>query len=208
MIEHLTFGLFLLIYFFLHSLLANATVKSKLQKKLIPEQVYRLFYNITSLLLLLPMAYLFSASENKILFDSVWPLKVVATLLIVFGLYLWKITFKRYSLSEFMGFDLKRSSDKGGGELSVGGLNQWVRHPLYSISYLVLLGLFLMYPHPFIIILIITISIYLPIGIYFEERKLVVEFGNKYVNYRQITPALFPNIQRVLGQIWKKNPKQ
>ena len=36
------------------------------------------------------------------------------------------------------------------------------------------------------------LSLYIRIGIYFEERKLMREFGEQYAAYRAVTPMLFP----------------
>jgi protein-S-isoprenylcysteine O-methyltransferase Ste14 len=40
--------------------------------------------------------------------------------------------------------------------------------------------------------LYICLTIYILLGIYFEERKLLHEFGPKYEEYRAKTPMLIP----------------
>jgi protein-S-isoprenylcysteine O-methyltransferase Ste14 len=37
-------------------------------------------------------------------------------------------------------------------------------------------------------------TIYILIGTYFEERKLLREFGEEYAKYRQNTPMLIPGL--------------
>ena len=37
---------------------------------------------------------------------------------------------------------------------------------------------------------------YVAIGLYFEERDLVAEFGDTYRDYRKRVPALFPSLRR------------
>jgi protein-S-isoprenylcysteine O-methyltransferase Ste14 len=37
---------------------------------------------------------------------------------------------------------------------------------------------------------------YIAIGLYFEERDLVAEFGDTYRDYRKRVPALFPSLRR------------
>jgi protein-S-isoprenylcysteine O-methyltransferase Ste14 len=43
--------------------------------------------------------------------------------------------------------------------------------------------------------LILGLSIYILVGAYFEERKLLVEFGDAYSEYRQRTPMLIPGLR-------------
>jgi protein-S-isoprenylcysteine O-methyltransferase Ste14 len=40
----------------------------------------------------------------------------------------------------------------------------------------------------------IGLTVYIPIGIFLEERKLTAEFGEAYKNYRQRTPMLLPRL--------------
>jgi protein-S-isoprenylcysteine O-methyltransferase Ste14 len=37
---------------------------------------------------------------------------------------------------------------------------------------------------------------YVAIGLYFEERDLMAEFGDTYGDYRKRVPALFPSLRR------------
>jgi protein-S-isoprenylcysteine O-methyltransferase Ste14 len=43
--------------------------------------------------------------------------------------------------------------------------------------------------------LIIGLSAYTIIGAYFEERKLLLEFGDAYAEYRRKTPMLVPGLR-------------
>ncbi len=40
---------------------------------------------------------------------------------------------------------------------------------------------------------LISLFVYLPFGIWLEEKKLIRHFGQAYLDYRQKVPALFPN---------------
>jgi protein-S-isoprenylcysteine O-methyltransferase Ste14 len=46
----------------------------------------------------------------------------------------------------------------------------------------------------------VGLTVYILIGIIFEERKLVREFGRSYEDYRSVTPMLIPG----LNFIWNK----
>jgi protein-S-isoprenylcysteine O-methyltransferase Ste14 len=41
-------------------------------------------------------------------------------------------------------------------------------------------------------IVYLALTVYILIGIIFEERKLLREFGQEYADYRSVTPMLIP----------------
>ena len=75
-------------------------------------------------------------------------------------------------------------------ELVTGGLYRYVRHPLYTA------GLVFLWFSPEMSInllaLFVGLSAYLVIGALFEERKLVRQYGQVYLDYRRVTPMLIP----------------
>jgi methanethiol S-methyltransferase len=76
--------------------------------------------------------------------------------------------------------------------LVCGGLYRWVRHPLYSFGLLILWLTPLMTWN--LLALDIGLTVYILVGIHFEERKLLREFGEEYAEYRRRTPMLIPFI--------------
>jgi methanethiol S-methyltransferase len=74
----------------------------------------------------------------------------------------------------------------------VAGLYKLVRHPLYTC------GLILVWLPPVmtwnLLAFAIGATVYILIGAYFEERKLVAEFGQAYLDYRKRTPMLIPGL--------------
>ena len=44
-------------------------------------------------------------------------------------------------------------------------------------------------------IVYVALTIYVLIGIIFEERKLLREFGQDYANYKSVTPMLIPGLK-------------
>ena len=79
------------------------------------------------------------------------------------------------------------------GNLVTSGLYRSVRHPLYTFSLLILWLSPAMSVNSFIVYAGLTI--YILIGIMFEERKLLREFGEAYANYRSSTPMLLPGLK-------------
>lgn len=80
-------------------------------------------------------------------------------------------------------------------ELKVEGIHRFVRHPLYSGTILFVWGLFFIFPMLNNLIAVILLTLYVLIGISFEEKKLIKEFGKKYESYIAEVPMLIPNFK-------------
>jgi protein-S-isoprenylcysteine O-methyltransferase Ste14 len=78
------------------------------------------------------------------------------------------------------------------GALITGGLYRYVRHPLYTFSLSILWLSPNMSVNSFVVYAALTL--YILVGIVFEERKLIREFGQEYEAYRSVTPMLIPGI--------------
>jgi protein-S-isoprenylcysteine O-methyltransferase Ste14 len=79
------------------------------------------------------------------------------------------------------------------GKLVTHGLYRFVRHPLYTFSLLILWLSPKVTINSFIVYLALTL--YVLVGAFFEERKLLREFGQEYANYRSVTPMLMPGLK-------------
>ena len=186
-------------FFLVHSIFASGRVKRYLQKHLIPFRYYRLWYNSISSLALLPVIVCYRmATPNEFFRPGIVHLSV-GFVIILGSLWLWKKSFINYSLAEFAGTDRLGKNYQLHPRLRKGGLNQLVRHPLYSIAYLFLAGIFLCLPNDLILLSALSIFIYFPIGIHFEEKKLLAFFGDEYRQYKMNTPALFPDLKKILN---------
>jgi protein-S-isoprenylcysteine O-methyltransferase Ste14 len=77
-------------------------------------------------------------------------------------------------------------------KLVVGGLYRYMRHPLYTA------GLLFLWLTPSVslnsLTLYIASTFYILIGAYFEERKLLREFGQAYAEYKKKTPMIVPGL--------------
>lgn len=80
-------------------------------------------------------------------------------------------------------------------ELKVEGIHRFVRHPLYSGTILLVWGLFFIFPMLNNLIAVVLLTLYVLIGISFEEKKLIKEFGEKYEIYISTVPKLIPNFK-------------
>ena len=80
-------------------------------------------------------------------------------------------------------------------ELKVEGIHRFVRHPLYSGTILFVWGLFFIFPTLSNLIAVVLLTLYVLIGISFEEKKLKKEFGSKYETYIIDVPMLIPRLK-------------
>ena len=106
-------------------------------------------------------------------------------------LVMWSVF--NYSITEFLGIDrLLTRENTAPVKFIVRGMNQYVRHPIYSGLLLMFLGLFILLP-TFMTLMVVLISlIYLDIGMRLEEKKLVAEFGEQYRDYQKEVKKMIP----------------
>ncbi len=93
----------------------------------------------------------------------------------------------------FVGLRQLVSSDIKPGPLVTSGLYRFVRHPLYSA------GLLFLWLTTTVTINQLTVyvgaTIYIFVGAYFEERKLLREYGAAYIGYKSATPMIIPGLR-------------
>ncbi len=81
-------------------------------------------------------------------------------------------------------------------ELITEGLYGRIRHPLYLATILLLLGLIFVYPFPSVIVFALSLSGYTLIGAYFEERKLIIHYGEEYLEYKKHVGFIIPKLKK------------
>lgn len=195
---YLAFTLSVVFYMFLHSFLAHNKVKSIIYNKFMSERYYRLFFIFYAITFLMPIAYFYFTSNKTVYFKPDLYIYLISIILTIISLYIFYISFKNYDFKEFLGLDRLQSANKIHYQLNTDGINKHVRHPLYSASYLLMAGVFLFSPDNYVLTACIIIAIYLPIGIIYEEKKLIEEYGEKYIYYMQEVPMLIPKIKNYL----------
>ncbi len=79
-------------------------------------------------------------------------------------------------------------------QLVTSGIYRYIRHPLYSTGFLLFFGLGLLSGLWPAMVLSIVVLITLYLRSFEEERRLVAEFGERYIVYRQHTGKFFPII--------------
>lgn len=177
------------IYFSLHSVLAANRTK-EISKRLLGDnfRFYRLGYVIFSSLGLLTLLFWNSNIYADPFFDKEGIVRYLSLMFAAFGVIIIKMAFRSYSFSEFMGLSVKREP------FTTRGVLKSVRHPIYSGTILIVIGYWLFNPNLPTSVSAICILVYLPVGIYLEEKKLIEEFGERYIQYKRDVPALIPKL--------------
>jgi methanethiol S-methyltransferase len=195
--DHLVLALLWSAYCAIHSALISTRVTNYLKRVIGTRYAfYRLFFNVFSLVTLVPLVIysrplyhrdpmLFEWSGNwRILQFS---MMVLAALLIISGA-------RHYSMSQFLGFRQIRSHSSHAamtdtGDVDTTGVLGITRHPWYVAVFLLLWASDL---NVGTIIVNLVLSVYLVIGTLLEERKLVMDFGDRYRDYQRNVSMFVP----------------
>ncbi|MBN2115120.1 MAG: isoprenylcysteine carboxylmethyltransferase family protein [Anaerolineales bacterium] len=182
-----------------HSLLASLGFKNHLRRSLGNGfmKFYRLLYNIFAVLSFAPILYLMISLPDRILYALPSPWSYLMWAGQAISVLLLFIAVLQTDVLSFVGLrQLVEEAEES--DLITSGLYRFVRHPLYTFSLLILWLSPAMTVNTFVVYMALTI--YLVLGAMFEERKLLREFGQQYVEYKAITPMLIPG--------WPKIPRQ
>jgi protein-S-isoprenylcysteine O-methyltransferase Ste14 len=153
---------------------------------------YRLLYNLFAVLSITPVLYLMVTLPNQTLYQvpSPWNYLMLAGQGI--SVILLFVAVLQTDVLSFAGLRQLIEEEKS-GKLVTGGLYRVVRHPLYTFSLLILWFSPTVTFNSFIVYLALTV--YVLVGIIFEERKLLREFGQEYADYKSVTPMLIPGLK-------------
>jgi protein-S-isoprenylcysteine O-methyltransferase Ste14 len=155
---------------------------------------YRLIYSIIAAGSLVLLLYFQFSHQSEILFRQTWLLWPVAVPLLLTGIYIMMACISKYFIN-LSGVDVFLK-EKREPVLETNGLHNYVRHPLYLGTLLFVWSLFLFFPLLSNLIACGVITIYTIAGIYIEERKLKLEFGEAYSVYSSKVPMLIPFFRR------------
>lgn len=150
---------------------------------------YRLLYNVFSAVSFAPILYLMVALPDRGLYQAPPPWSYLMLAGQGLSALLLLIAVLQTDALSFVGLRQLFEEEKP-GELVTRGFYRFVRHPLYT------LGLLFLWLSPKVslnsFIVYVSLTIYILAGAYFEERKLLREFGQAYEDYRSTTPMLIP----------------
>jgi protein-S-isoprenylcysteine O-methyltransferase Ste14 len=182
-----------------HSMLASIQVKGIARQisSQFASRWYRLAYNAFAGISFLPVLLLAALLPDRLVYAVPFPSpglylmmagQLAALLMLLIGV-LQTDTLAFIGIRQIVG-------NEAPGKLVTGGLYRYMRHPLYTA------GLLFIWLTPTMTInrltLYLCLTVYILIGAYFEERKLLREFGQEYQNYKARTPMLIPFLPKHL----------
>jgi protein-S-isoprenylcysteine O-methyltransferase Ste14 len=179
----------------LHSTLVAPTVTATMKKKLGHGfRYYRLLYNAISVVTLIPLVSFSMSIRETPFFRWEGYLVIVKYLLVATSLSLFVAGARHYSMSQLFGIrQIKtgRASEAVSEDdtLDTSGILGMIRHPWY------IAGILLVWAGDISLsTLVINIVIvgYFVVGTLLEERKLLLEFGDRYREYQKNVSMFFP----------------
>lgn len=178
-----------LLYFTLHSALASLSVKrwvAERQPRFAP--YYRLVYNLSACLLLIPPLWLLSSARDKPLWiwQGVWGWAADGLAIAAIVGFWWSLRY--YDIREFLGLRRLHAPQEQ-HRFSLSPFHRFVRHPWYFFALVII---WTRNMDPAWLVSSIAITLYFLIGSRLEEHKLANEFGDLYRRYRRCVPALIP----------------
>jgi len=156
---------------------------------------YRLFYVLISVILLFPIINITAELDNDIIITYTLPWSIVRYALILCSLLIFLKAFifdydtlSFFGIRQILNFRGKKINNPGEG-IKKSGLLGIIRHPMY---FALIIFLWCQTFRLSDIVANIVLTAYIIIGTKLEERKLVLEFGDSYVQYQKEVPKLIP----------------
>ena len=194
-VRYLVVPLLWILWCTFHSTLVATTVTDYMRKKLGDQfRFYRLFYNTVSLVTLIPLIYYSNSIQQAPFFRWEGYLVIVRYLMIATSIFLFVTGARHYSMSQLFGIHQIKTGRanravSGYGTLDTSGILSGIRHPWYTA------GIILVWANDLSLSAFqinIVISAYFVIGTFLEEKKLLLEFGERYREYQRNVSMFFP----------------
>lgn len=195
-------GLILLIFLWCawctaHSVMISLTVTNYLKDKLGNKyRFYRLFYNITALITLIPLIIYGTEPTGQLLFRWTGFLLILQLVLMITALLLFIFGAIKYDILQLFGIRQINSGNLHStlsktGVIDTSGVLSLTRHPWYLAA---ILFIWIRHSEMYIstLVLNIILTVYIVIGTILEERKLIIEYGDNYRIYQEKVSMLFP----------------
>lgn len=193
-LQHIFLAGLWVLYCVLHSLFAANWWKSQISKVLRRSfRFYRFYYSVFSTFSLVFIVYYLLTMQSPQMFEVSIFSRLAASIGGIAGIMVMLACTRKY-FSVVTGVEAFSQDKKSTIVLQTGGLHSYTRHPLYLGTLLFIWSLYVLFPSLSNLISCCMISVYTFAGIYLEERKLVVEFGEAYKNYSRNVPMLIPRL--------------
>lgn len=156
---------------------------------------YRLFYVLVSLFLLIPLIQYSVQSDHQVIIVYGSFLNILRHILIYASILMFSWAFfidydslSFFGIRQILSFG-KTNEIKPSNEIKKTGLLRIIRHPMYlSLIIFLWCKTFKMVD----IVVNTVLTAYIFIGTILEEKKLVREFGESYIQYQKEVPMIIP----------------
>lgn len=182
-------------YCVVHSLLISRPVLRRVQDRFpAGHRYHRLFFNIFSILTLVPIVLYSLALRSTPIIQWHSNLRWIQVMLVLTGFALLVAGARAYDFREFIGLAQISSPDAcrsigANCEINTSGVLGLIRHPWYTAVFLLLWARDL---DPASIIVNAILTAYLIIGTFLEEQKLVAVYGQVYRDYQKKVSMFLP----------------
>jgi protein-S-isoprenylcysteine O-methyltransferase Ste14 len=186
----------MLLYGLLHTFLASLQMKASARRWFgsNTDLWFRLAYNFIAVITLLPILLLPILLIDKELYRIRSPWVFLTLIIQALAVIVLFIGLRQTGIRSFIGLrQLMLPEDTYPPRLVTDGLYHVVRHPVYTAGLVFIWLLPIMTCN--LLALNLGLTAYVYIGANFEERKLQLEFGESYSEYRQRTPMLLPGLR-------------
>lgn len=182
-----------LAYFVVHSLLASLWLKSWIAARFPGSQrVYRLAFNGLAVLTLLPILWLSFSAPGPLLWAWRGPAGWLANGVALAAGAAFVLSLKYYDTRSFLGLRQWTSRQQQVGDeedFQLSPFHRYVRHPWYFFALLLIWSRDM---SSATLLSAVLTTIYLVVGAWLEERKLLVYHGAIYRRYMKGVPGLLP----------------
>jgi protein-S-isoprenylcysteine O-methyltransferase Ste14 len=193
--KYIILSLLVVAWCVLHSAMISVSVTEYIKKRLGTRfRFYRLFFNLVALLTLIPVALFAYSIRTQAIFSWDGYLRIGQALLLVVAVLLLLLGGRHYDVRQVIGIkQIKEGSANKAitetGELDTSGVLGITRHPWYLATILLVWARQM---DVSVIFVNVILTSYLFVGTLLEERKLIGEFGEKYLAYQKRVSMLIP----------------
>ncbi len=179
----------------LHSGMISISVTEYIQNRLGSKyRFYRLFFNLTAILTLIPVVLFASSVRTRVIFEWSGYARIGQVLLLAIAMLLFCLGGRHYDARQLLGIKQIRDGNaskliSAKNEFDSSGILGITRHPWYLA---VILLIWVRQMDISVIIVNIILTAYLIVGTHLEEKKLIREFGEKYLTYQKQVSMLIP----------------
>jgi methanethiol S-methyltransferase len=189
--SHIILAAAWIIYCFFHSLLASVTIKEYVKRSWGSQfKYYSLYYTLFAFLGFALLIYFLLTLLSWRVFPTNIYTMIFGGVFTSFGGMIVISCIRKYFF-QLSGLGTLKKETRS-NELMITGIHKYVRHPLYSGTFVFIWGLWLLIPSAALGISNFIITVYTLIGIRFEEKKLELEFGEAYRTYQKEVPMIIP----------------